>query len=233
MKLIERSYNSKSIRPKPATFVETDGSLVVVATSWGHFEHAQRVVDEVSKYMSAARADVEVTSPFEFLSCLTDEVNYLRTAILIANEALYRSENKSEYQSGVEVLVLYRKESQVAWAQVGAPSLLLKRKDLALQPISTPLDFSVDLSRDGLDLPPLPGQMLGLEPTCDIKVGHIYCEESDKLILLAGSRMATSLWIPGIINGDLNEITQKITQENPELPFWLGVVTADGDAEVY
>jgi hypothetical protein len=112
MKLQERSYSTKIMRPKPLVHSEEDGSLVVIATSWGQPEHSQRAIEEVVKYVNAAKADVEVTSPFEFLTCLTDEVNYVRTGLLIANDALYRGENKNQYFSGVEILVLFRRGSQ-------------------------------------------------------------------------------------------------------------------------
>ena len=47
MKLQERSYSTKVLRPKPLIHTEEDGSLIVVATSWGQPEHAQRALDEV------------------------------------------------------------------------------------------------------------------------------------------------------------------------------------------
>lgn len=229
MKIEERSYSSKILRPKPTVHLEEDGSILVVATAWGQPEHAQKVVEHVSKYVGAAKADVEVTSPFEFLTCLPDEVNYLRTAILIANEELYRGENRAEYFSGVEVLVLYQKQNQIAWAQVGSPGLLLKRQGMPLQPLSTPLDLSTELSTAEGRLAPLPSQLLGLDPTCDIKVGHLHSQPGDRLMLMAGSRLANSLWVPGLQEPQLTEITRHMVNENPDLPFWLGVVDLDQD----
>lgn len=227
MKIQERSYNSKMLRPKPILHVEADGSIVIVATSWGQPEHAQKAVEEIAKYLGAAKADVEVTSPFEFLTCLPDEVNYVRTAILIANEDLYRGENRGEYHSGVEVLVLYKVGAQIAWAQVGAPALLLKRPYIPLQPLSAPVDLATELAMDGEQLSPLPSQLLGLDPTCDIKVGHFHSNREDQIVLLAGSRLASSLWVPGLEHADLASVTQHLVQENPDLPFWLGIVTME------
>ncbi len=225
MKIEERSYNSKLIRPKPVVYSEND--LIVIATSWGQGNHAQKVVDEVSKYIDVAKADVEVTSPFEFLSCLPDEVNYLRTAIQIANEGLYRSENRGEYESGVELTVLYKKRSQIAWAQVGAPAIMLKRGSIPLQPLSAPIDLSMELSPDENFLSPLPSQLLGLEPTCDIKVGHFNSRPKDQVILLSCSRLPRALWSVKSSILTLPELTSCLVQGQEEQPFWLGIVDLD------
>lgn len=224
MKLQERSYSTKILRPKPLIHSEDDGSLVVVATSWGQPEHAQRVVDEVVKYVSAAKADVEVTSPFEFLTCLTDEVNYVRTSILIANDVLYRGENRNQYFSGVEVLTLFKRGPQVAYAHVGCPSLFLQRNGQHMQPLSIGLDLSSELQDNMNPLPPLPAQLLGLDPTCNIQCGHTYVREGDQLVLLASNSVATSLWGRESYQQDLSAITNGMIQESPESPFWLGLI---------
>lgn len=223
MKLQERSYSSKIMRPKPQIHVEEDGSLIVVVTAWGQPEHGERALNEVVKYVSAAKADVEVTSPFEFLTCISDEANYVRTALMIANDALYRGENRKEYASGVEVLALFKRGSQVAWAQVGAPSIFVQRQNQRVQPLSVASDLASEL-RDGHSLPPLPAQLLGLDPTVNIQTGHTHVNEGDKLILLAGTSVATALWGLQSYETDLNLITQSMVQEEPELPFWLGLI---------
>ncbi|HWU42160.1 MAG TPA: hypothetical protein VN132_01940, partial [Bdellovibrio sp.] len=136
MKLQERSYSTKILRPKPLIHVEADGSLIVVATAWGEHEPAQRALEEVAKYVNSAKADVEVTSPFEFLGCLTDEANYVRTGFMLANEILYRGENRTQYSCGVEIAALFHRGDQLAWAHVGCPSLFLQRQRQRLQPLS-------------------------------------------------------------------------------------------------
>lgn len=224
MKLQERSYSTKILRPKPLIHTEDDGSLIVIATSWGQPEHAQRAVDEVVKYVSAAKADVEVTSPFEFLTCLTDEVNYVRTSLLIANDILYRGENRTQYFSGVEMLALFKRGPQVAFAHVGCPSLFLQRNGQHMQPLSVGLDLSSEMQDNMNPLPPLPAQLLGLDPTCNIQCGHTYVREGDQLVLLAGNSVATSLWGRESYQQDLGAITNSMIQESPESPFWLGLI---------
>ncbi|MGE5085500.1 MAG: hypothetical protein ACM3MG_04315 [Bacillota bacterium] len=224
MKIQERSYSTKIMRPKPLIHSEEDGSLVVIATSWGQPEHAQRATEEVVKYVNAAKADVEVTSPFEFLTCTTDEVNYVRTGLLIANDALYRGENKSQYFSGIEILVVFKRGSQIAWAQVGCPSLLIRRQHQSLQPLSMGLDLAAEMKSSEFDLPPLPGQLLGLDRTCNIQSGHTLAQEGDQLVLLASATVATSLWGLPPDQVDLNHVANRMIQDSPETPFWLGLV---------
>lgn len=223
MKLQERSYSSKIVRPKPLIHIEEDGSLIVVVTAWGEPEHGERALNEVVKYVGAAKADVEVTSPFEFLTCISDEANYVRTALMIANDALYRGENRKEYSSGVEVLAIFKRGSQVAWAQVGAPSILVQRQNQSMQPLSIASDLVSEM-RDTMNLPPLPAQLLGLDPTCNIQTGHTHVNEGDKLVLFAGTALAPSVWGLQSYEMDLNMITNAMIQQEPELPFWLGLI---------
>lgn len=226
MKLKERSYSTKILRPKPLIHLEGDGSLIVIATSWGQPEHAQRAMDEVVKYINAAKSDVEVTSPFEFLSSLSDEVNYLRIGMLIANDSLYRGENRKEYFSGVEILALYKRGPQVAWAQVGCPSLFVNRKNQGLQALSVGLDLSSEFLDGGDVLAPLPARLLGLDPTCYMQCGDTRVDEEDQLVLLASASVAKSFWQMDR-KAEFGSIAHGLIQETPDTPFWLGLVDLD------
>lgn len=220
----ERSYSTKILRPKPFLYQDEDGSVVVIATAWGSTENSQRVSDEIVKYIQAAKSDVEVTSPFEFLTCLSDETNYLRTAILIANDIVYRGDNKLEYSSGVEVLALYKKGNQVAWAQVGKPSLLIQKDGQSLQPISMGFDLAVELGTVTEKLPPLPAQLLGLESKCHVQCGSFKVDTNDQLVLLSSTSIPASLWQKEFSNLDMEGITRRMIQDEPENPFWLGLI---------
>lgn len=226
MKIQERSYSSKIMRPKPHLHIEGDGSLIVIATSWGQADHARLAAEEVSKYVNAAKADMEVTSHFEFMTCLSDEANHVRTGVLIANESLYRGQNRRSFTSGVEILALLHKGSQVAWAQVGAPNLLIQRKNQSLQGLSLAQDLSQEFPTAGDALPSLPSQLLGLDPTCDVRCGHTSVQEGDHLVLLASALIAPSLWTNGVQTLDLTTITNRMIQESPASPFWLGLISA-------
>ncbi len=224
MRIAERSYSTKNFRPRPEIYVEPDGSFIVVTTSWGSSEHAARLNEDVSKYIQAAKADVEVTSPFEFLTSLTNQANYLRIATLIANETFYRSENKVAYQAGLETLLLLRTGSQMAYAQVGSPHLLIQKSDKVMAPISVNFDSSFEMSgEDGMLMPPLPQTLVGTDTNLNIRVGDFHIRDSDRLILYAGGVWPESIWSSSY-SADLQQMTQKLVQKNPDAPFWLGIV---------
>jgi hypothetical protein len=223
MRLQERSYSTKMMRPKPLIHSEDDGSLIVITTSWGQPEHAGVAQEEIVKYVNAAKSDVEVTSPFEFLSCLTDEVNYLRISLLIANDILYRGENKSGYHAGVEALVLFQRDLQLAWAHVGFPSVLIKKRDRGVQPLSVGADLSAELSSSRADLAPLPAQMMGIDPTCNIHCGHTKLSEGDQVILISSNKISSALWLSESAI-DFNTVTKSMIQDSPDSPFWLGLI---------
>lgn len=221
MQLTERSYSGKILRPKPFLYVSEEKDLIIICTSWGPPEHAEKAIDEIQKYVQAAKSDVEVTSPFEFQACLPNEVNYLRTSLLIVNEFLFRSENRTEYYAGVEVLVLFKRGHQLAWAQVGGPSVLIQRQYQSVQPLSISLDFA---SQSSQLMAPLPTNLLGIDRSCNIQVGHTHVGSQDKVILLASSRISTHIWKRAGGDLDLSQLTQSMIQENPESPFWMGIV---------
>lgn len=223
MKIQARSYSSKLFRPKPHVHLEDDGSLLVIATSWGQPEHAALVADEIVKYVTAARGDVEVTSPFEIVPALSREANHLRIGTLIANEILYRGENKAQYLSGVEVLAVGRQGTQLAWAQVGAPHLLLRRQGRPLVPLATSFDHSFELSLAGQHESPLPSRLLGVDPSCHISSGDLQVSENDLLVLLASSMVPPALWT---VSGpyDLQILTKHLVENDPDAPFWLALI---------
>ena len=223
MRLQERSYSTKLMRPKPQIYLDEDGSLIVITTSWGQPEHGIIAQEEIVKYVTAAKSDVEVTSPFEFLTCLTDETNYLRIALMIANDILYRGENKTGYFAAVEALALFRRGSQVAWAHVGLPHVLMRKNGSHLEPLSVITSLSADYRNENKDLHPLPSYFLGADPSCHIQCGHVRANPGDQMILLSSDQVASAIWsIQEPI--DLQAATQKVINESPDSPFWLGIV---------
>jgi hypothetical protein len=207
VRLSERSYSTKSVRPRPTVYAEPDGSLLVITTSWGETELAHRVNEDIAKYVQAAMADVEVTSPFEFLTCFSDETNYLRVALLIANDSVYRGDNRGEYLGAIETLVIFRRDNKIAYAQVGAPNLMIQKDGNQCE-----------------SLAPMPQSLLGVDPTVNIRCGDFRVEDNDRLIVYSGAFWPESLWAPTHTDEDLRHLTQKIVQQSPDSPFWLGLI---------
>lgn len=215
MKLEQRSYGGKIFRPKPIVHLEDD--LLVLATCWGSGDHTPKVIDEVVKYVTAATGDVEVTTPFERLSGLSDAANFLRIACLLANDYAFRNENKSEYNAGYELLALHRSQSQLSWAQVGGPHVLLKKPKKPVQPVA--------LQQDHWQLPPLPTQLLGLDHNCQVYCGDFKVQSQDQIILASSGLLPSALWMESAKDSvHLQQVTQWLVQENPDSPFWLGLI---------
>jgi hypothetical protein len=224
VRLSERSYSTKSVRPRPTVYAEPDGSLLVITTSWGETELAHRVNEDIAKYVQAAMADVEVTSPFEFLTCFSDETNYLRVALLIANDSVYRGDNRGEYLGAIETLVILRRDNKIAYAQVGAPNLMIQKDGMGLAPIAVSYESSHELGNQFESLAPMPQSLLGVDPTVNIRCGDFRVEDNDRLIVYSGAFWPESLWAPTHTDEDLRHLTQKIVQQSPDSPFWLGLI---------
>ncbi|MBC7371361.1 MAG: hypothetical protein H7326_07345 [Bdellovibrionaceae bacterium] len=225
MKLSERSYSTKSVRPRPTIYAEPDGSLLIITTSWGETDLAAKVNEDIAKYVQAAVADVEVTSPFEFMTCFSDEANYLRVALLISNESVYRAENRGEYVGGVETLILFQRNNKLAYAQVGSPNLLIQKRGMGLAPVSVSYEASHELSSTFEIYPPLPQDLLGVDPSLNIRCGDLRIDEKDRLLVYSGGFWPHSMWSATEDGDDLHKVTQKIVQTSPDAPFWLGLVS--------
>lgn len=221
MKIVDRSYSSKMYRPKPVISLLSGDKTVIVATSWTQQEHAQKVIHEVTQYLDSSFADVEVTSPFEYLPQLAKPANNLRIALLIANDILYRVENRSEFTAAVEVSILHQAQNQIFYAQVGQPQIFLQRGDFSVQPISV----SVDLKS-----PPLPKDLLGFDLRPQIQMGQFEVQNEDRVILLSSSYVSPEFFNKSSrssINNEIQDYTKKIAQAWSQEPFWISLLEID------
>ncbi len=225
MAWLERSYGGKMIRPKPEVYIADDNGFGAIVTPWGPRHVANRVIEILRDHTMSARQDLEATSPFQKLSCLSASANSLRVALMLANDYLYRDDNKSEFVAGVEVLVFAKFHNELSIAQVGAPSLMLARQGMPLLPLCTQIDLSTEMSGPSRSLAPLPSNLLGLHSTTNLTVLSVRVQPDDHLIFLSHS-FSTQLPRP-LQDGapSLNTITETLAKQSPELPFWLGVLT--------
>ena len=221
MSFQERSYSGNLLRPTPEIHIEEDGSVGIVATPWGHRQGAKRVIETLLDYISSSRNDMEATSPFQMMTCLSPLANTLRVAVMLANDSLYREENRNEYTSGVELLVFAAKDEELAWAQIGSPNLFLMRQKVGLIPLSTQIDLATELS-DQTELAPLPANLIGLNPTSNFSINSIRPHQGDQLIFLSRSRTPKEFYTLNPSALTLESITQKLSADSSELPFWVG-----------
>lgn len=214
----------KSYRPLPEIYFSESDQLLLVVTPWGPRSSSQRVIQIMSEYFRAARQDREVTSPFERQTCLSPIENDLRIATLLANDLIYREENNQEFISGAEVFAIAMNENELAYLQVGFPSILLARTNCNVQPLSAGMDLAFDL-HPGRSLPPLPAKVLGVDPTLNLVVGGFRHQKNDQIFLLSANSLPAEVFHHEFTQTNaLESLCETIVRHNPSEPFWAGVI---------
>lgn len=221
MNIQDRSYSGRSFRPRPEIHIEDNGQLLIVATPWGSRTAAKKVIDCIRDFYLSARNDQEVTSPFQVLTCLSPAANNLRVAIMLANDTLYREDNKNEYISGVEIFVASKVDQEFVWTQIGHPQVFLKRTHQNLISLGGTLDLSMNLSKKEV-LAPLPQNVLGLATTSNFSVQFFRPQKGDQLLLLSRSRVAPDLYTHSSIN--IETLSDSLVKDDSEMPFWMGLI---------
>lgn len=219
MNFDQRSYNGKTFRPKPEVLFDPDQKLLLVATSWGSKSSAKKSIDHLRELYLNAQSDTEVTSPFEYLNCLSSEANYLRRAIMMTNDLLYQEENRDEYTTGIELFAMVRVENFLVWTQIGQPQILITRSSTKeLLHFGAPTDLQIKSNRENLD--PLPTQMLGLASTSHFFLNSIQVRDGDSLIAIARTSLPRSIYNAQLL--DLQLATKILVEDSEIEPFWIG-----------
>ncbi len=220
----ERPFSGSTFRPRPEIYLDAETQTLIVATPWGSRESARRVIDRMRDYLSIAREDGEATSPFERLSCLSTHANRLRIATLLANESLYREENKSEYHSGVEIFAGILEDDEFVWLQTGNPQVLLSRSGRKPLPLGSQIDLSFDLSEGSILLPGLPAQMLGLDSSLNLSLNSFRARPGDKVALVSHSHLPEGVYSLNDSQVTLDTLSRLIANASPNHAFWVGVL---------
>lgn len=225
----DRPYPGNQPRPAPEVLIDEALGTLIVATPWGSRAAARKVIDRMVEYITFAAQDREATSPLQRLTCLSNAANNLRTATLLANDMLYREDNRDEYRAGVELFAATLIQNELSWIQVGAPHILLARGRDPLMPIGSQMDLSLDLSVEKT-LPALPAQLLGLDTTVNPTINSFRARPGDQIVLLSHSRVPTEIF--SMTNKDLNldEVVRRISKTRSGTAFWLGLLSVVGEA---
>ena len=180
MKLIEKVYNSNGFRPRPIIKFDESIGFGSIAFSWGRPEDADRAQEVVLNYVSSSLADVEITSPFELHLHLSKEANVLRIGTLLANDDLFRTTNKVEWQAGVEIVSFIIKKNQISWAQIGAPALQLVDVNNKIYALNVATEYSKSFSSTIQSI--LPENLLGIERNCKLDCGDSYLNNTSRVV---------------------------------------------------
>jgi hypothetical protein len=224
MALQERSYSGQLFRPRPEIHTDND-RLLILATPWGPRSSAKKAIQVITDHFHATQQDHEATSPFHKLSCLSPLANNLRVAVKMANDLIYNEDNKNEYVSGLELLVIARNQYEMACVQIGMPMVLLDRPYRALTPLCVQSDLATEFSFGSRLLAPLPHQLLGSESSSDFSVFSFRPAEQDRLVLISRSSLPASVYALHAGSRNLDNISQLLANDDSDLPFWAGVLS--------
>lgn len=229
LKFDERPYAGRTFRPRPEIHLDPATKLLIIATPWGPRTSARKAIDRMVEYLSLAREDDEATSPFERLTCLSTQANNLRVAAMLANDAIYREDNRDEYRSGVELFAAQVTDNEVDWIQCGNPQILLGRHGRTVMPVGSQLDLSSDLSSENAFLPALPSQLLGLDLSLNLNVNSFRARAGDRLVLLSHSQPPESVYTLKEDAIAIDSLSRDLAKSHPDLAFWLGILTIESE----
>jgi hypothetical protein len=223
MKFLERSFvEDASYRPRPIVHWNEEEGLLIVATPWGQETLKEELINKLQDYISSSKLDHELTSPFPALNNYDKAANSIRTALLLANESIYKSKNKNEYTSGFEILVGVVKNSQFYFATVGHPHVLLSKKEKNILPLFMDIDHSLNLSKKKL-LPALPDKLLGINSQVDFQVHSFKYQKGDQLILMSKSWIPKDFFSLSKKQRNFDDYAKELTKDDQQ-PFWLGLM---------
>jgi hypothetical protein len=142
---------------------------------------------------------------------------------LLANEFFFSSENKDEYKNGAEFFAAAFDQKELVWMQIGHPHVLLKRPGRPLLQLSASIDLSMELSTADSPLPPLPGDLIGIDANPHIVINSFRPSLGDKLLLISRSWIPQNLFLLGEDQMNVDEVSMALSKADEDLPFWLGV----------
>lgn len=212
MKWVSRSSQQKLKMPTTQVYHMLDDQMTLVVRAWGSQEHNQKLMDEVSHFMSSAQADLDVTSPFDFRENLSNLANKTRISLLLAHDLFYKTENKNDFAVGFEVAVLFRIKNELAWSSVGRFSMQ-KINSTYFQTL-----YASGSDRDDETL--LPTELLGAEKEVEINSGSMLINAHTHILLSS------------VCGGELlfkanNDSQASIVPSNNSMTYWYSLVSPD------
>ncbi len=212
MKWISRSSQQKLKMPLTQVYHLLDNQMALVVRAWGSQEYNQKLIDEVSHYMSSAQADLDVTSPFDFKENLSSLANKTRISLMLAHDFFYKTQNKDDFTVGFEVAVLFQLKNELAWSSVGRFSLK-KIKSTYLQTL-----FDTGTDRDVETL--LPVELLGVEREVEISSGSLLLVPQTQLLL-------TSEYGGILVSESTTAQQASLRPSHTTMSYWYSLISGD------
>ena len=226
MKFTERAFSAKSFRPRPGCYVSASQKFSAVITPWGQGElSTEQVFEELESQYSILSEDAESTRLSPVLQSLSQAENDIRTAVMSVNQNIYNKVNEEDYSTGFELFALSRQDSVCSFSQIGCPIVLLDRPHQPLCLIgSAPAEAGRQNSKT---FSPLPVQLMGLHEDAPLSFTSFPCQKGDRLILLSRAYVPPAWFAVKKDQRKLKHLSKLAVQDNPLMPFWLGLLDLD------
>lgn len=160
--------------------------LLIVVRPWNNSDQLKVVIEEVSQYLSATQADLELTTPFQFVEGLSTLANKLRISALLANDRLFKTENREIYACGFEMVLLYKKNKELAWLAIGGFELQAEFDDY------NKIICSNGDVLDSFNL--LPPHLLGVDRTPVMQAGSVNVQNLKSLKIKSYFNKNDTIW---------------------------------------
>lgn len=226
LKIDQRSYGGKKFRPQTQLDFESSNNLLLCITAWGQHEIASRVSESIKSYITMATEDSEVTMLYQRKENLHTMGNTLRMAVIMASEKIYNEFNKEEYTTGFEIFAAVQDGPQWIYVSCGQPSLVIKRSNMGIVPLTQAIDLNVLTQKNSIQ-DPLPNTILGLGQHPPIQYGNLRLKKSDKLALISRTYLPNSFFQLENNQFNMDGISKALANDAQEVPFWLGFVNLD------
>ena len=210
MNIKTRSASLHQQFPPTQIYHLLNNQLIVFLRPWGANEYNQKVVDEITHYLSTTQADIEVTTPFDYLESLSSLANRTRVSLLLAHDLLYKTDNRAEYLVGFEIMILFKSRREIAWASVGRFSLAKLLHDR----LNTIVNVGTDMDVDTL----MPVELIGLKKQINVHSGSVSMNDDSKILVSSGFNCDFKI-------NDLKSESNFVEAVPSQSTYWFSVIT--------
>lgn len=186
MRAITKGSSGRQKMPSTQLVSLLNDHLIIAIRSWNGQDINQKIIDEISHYMSSVEADLEVTSPFGNSENFSVFANKVKIALLLANDTVYNSDNRSTYQQGAEVTILFQKNNEISWASIGRFSIEAIKEDRKLTLFDSGGKFDDEIL--------LPVNLIGIMKSPEVFVGSTTIKKLNQIQIKSNFRDQESIW---------------------------------------
>lgn len=211
-------YRGNFVFTPPQVYKDASEKLIIISTPYGHPEILDEAIERMISEFSAQMTDLDSTSPYAKLTCLTPIENNIYTSIQFLNDYLYSNNNKDKINFGCDLFCLFKHEKKIIFSQIGWPLTVLHQNNKNI-PISS------DYSKKPNDLDQgvyLPCHLVGLDSSINIKIQNIDLTKKNALLLLKSNETPDGLLT--LYPSPLEKIAESFVSLNPNQGFWLGSI---------